>query len=386
MSQAPFAFQGRNPDVLTCIANLSNDEVFTPPELANQMLDTVERAWADANGGASIWADKTVRFLDPFTKSGVFLREITKRLVDGLADEIPDLDERVDHILTKQVYGIAITELTSLLARRSLYCSKWANGKHSIAKSFTTDDGQHLVRADRAHLGAAASASSAARAEAELRPRRRARNTRLRLHPHRRHQGSDRRAVWRRHAVRRHHRQPAVPARATEAVGTSDVPIYHHFVEQAKNARTAVPRRWSFRRAGWPAGMGSTSSARRCSPTGGIRDLVDYPNAADVFPGVEINGGVCYFLWDRDHDGPCDVSDDSGRASRIGPIAAIARRVRHPRPDERGAVRSCRRFWRQGEPVSLTRVCRPDKPFGSRLELRRVRDEPNAGDVRPLRD
>jgi hypothetical protein len=111
-------FQGRNPDVLTCIANLSNDEVFTPPELANQMLDTVEQAWAEANGGASTWADPTVRFLDPFTKSGVFLREITKRLVDGPAEEIPDLNERVDHILTKQLYGIAITELTSLLARR----------------------------------------------------------------------------------------------------------------------------------------------------------------------------------------------------------------------------------------------------------------------------
>src|SRR5690606_35890205 len=120
-------FQGRNPDVLTCIANLSNDEVFTPPEFANQMLNAVERAWADANGGESIWANSGTRFLDPFTKSGVFLREITKRLVAGLAEEIPDLNERVDHILTNQVYGIAITELTSLLARRSLYCSKWAN-------------------------------------------------------------------------------------------------------------------------------------------------------------------------------------------------------------------------------------------------------------------
>lgn len=141
MTQAPLAFRSRNPDVLTCIANLSNDEVFTPPELANQMLDAVERAWADANGGESIWASSGTRFLDPFTKSGVFLREITKRLVVGLAEEIPDLSERVDHILTNQVYGIAITELTSLLARRSLYCSKWANGKHSIAKSFDAPNG-----------------------------------------------------------------------------------------------------------------------------------------------------------------------------------------------------------------------------------------------------
>src|SRR5688500_2084145 len=124
--QAAFSLRGRNPDVLTCIANLSNDEVFTPPELANSMLDTLAEAWSADHGGANLWADKTIRFLDPCTKSGIFLREIAKRLTDGLASEIPDLEERVQHILTTQVYGIGTTNLTSLLARRSMYCSKHA--------------------------------------------------------------------------------------------------------------------------------------------------------------------------------------------------------------------------------------------------------------------
>jgi site-specific DNA-methyltransferase (adenine-specific) len=140
-TQASFALRGRNPDVLSCIANLSNDEVFTPPELANRMLDMVAEAWAADHDGANIWADKTVRFLDPVTKSGVFLREITSRLTAGLTAEIPDLGERVNHILTQQVYGIAITHLTSLLARRSVYCSKHANGKHSIARGFESEAG-----------------------------------------------------------------------------------------------------------------------------------------------------------------------------------------------------------------------------------------------------
>ena len=152
-TQASFTLRGRNPDVLTCIANLSNDEVFTPPEFANRMLDTLAEAWAADNGGANIWADKTVKFLDPCTKSGVFLREITSRLNEGLAEEIPDLEKRVDHILTKQVFGIGITHLTSLLARRSVYCSKHANGEHSIAKSLHQRRWQHLVRAHGAHLG-----------------------------------------------------------------------------------------------------------------------------------------------------------------------------------------------------------------------------------------
>jgi hypothetical protein len=140
-AQAGFALRGSNPDVLTCIANLSNDEVFTPPEFANRMLDTLAEAWAADHGGANLWAESTVTFLDPCTKSGVFLREITSRLTQGLVDEMPDLQQRVDHILTKQVFGIATTYLTSLLARRSVYCSKHAHGEHSIATGFASDNG-----------------------------------------------------------------------------------------------------------------------------------------------------------------------------------------------------------------------------------------------------
>lgn len=139
--QAPFALHGRNPDVLDCIANLSNDEVFTPPQFANRMLDTLAEAWAAAHGGASIWENAEVRFLDPCTKSGVFLREITRRLVQGLAGQIPDLQERVNHILRRQVFGIGITRLTALLARRSVYCSKRANGRHSIVQGFEGEAG-----------------------------------------------------------------------------------------------------------------------------------------------------------------------------------------------------------------------------------------------------
>ena len=114
-----------NPDVLTCLANLSNDEVFTPPEVANQMLNLLP---------AEIWQDSSVTFLDPACKSGVFLREIAKRLIVGLADEFPDLQQRIDHIFHKQLYGIAITELTSLLARRSVYCAKYANSPYAITR------------------------------------------------------------------------------------------------------------------------------------------------------------------------------------------------------------------------------------------------------------
>src|SRR5260370_39827901 len=105
------ALRGRNPDLLPCIADLSNDEVFTPPEFANRMLDTLAEAWAANNGGAQLWADSSVRFLDPCTKSGVFLREITSRLTKGLRAQIPDLQKRVHHILTEQVFRVASTKI-----------------------------------------------------------------------------------------------------------------------------------------------------------------------------------------------------------------------------------------------------------------------------------
>jgi site-specific DNA-methyltransferase (adenine-specific) len=127
---------GHNPDILTCLANLSADEVFTTPKLANAILDLLPQ---------DLFTSPETTFLDPVCKSGVFLREIARRLSEGLKDKIPDEQTRVDHILTNQVFGLAITELTSLISRRSLYCSKIANGKYSIATKFESADGRILL-------------------------------------------------------------------------------------------------------------------------------------------------------------------------------------------------------------------------------------------------
>lgn len=298
------SFVTHNPDVLTCIANLSNDEVFTPPAFANQMLDTLADRWANANNGASIWADPTVTFLDPFTKSGVFLREITRRLTDGLVDEITDLKSRVDHILTKQVYGIAITRLTALLARRSVYCSKFANGKHSIASSFATEDGnvwfertEHSWNDGKCkHCGASEAAFT--------------RDKELETHAYAFIHTDD------------------IQARIGELFGgnmqfdviignppyqledggggTSAVPIYQHFVEQAKALEPrymtmVIPSRW------FTGGKGLDDFRKSMLADDRIRVIDDYLSAADVFPGVGLKGGICAFLWDRDHPGQAEV-------------------------------------------------------------------------------
>ena len=302
--QVPFTLRGRNPDVLTCIANLSNDEVFTPPEFANRMLDSLAETWTADNNGASIWADSSVSFLDPCTKSGVFLREIVSRLTKGLADEFPNLEDRVNHILTKQVFGIGITYLTSLLARRSVYCSKHANGQHSIAKSFASDDGNiWFERTEHTWVDGKCTYCGASK------------------------KALDRGEGLETHAYAFIHTDD-IKARVAElfggdmqfdviignppyqlndgGYGTSAAPIYQLFVEKAlgldpRYAVFVTPSRWM------AGGKGLDKYRERMLSDKRLRNIVDYPKLYEGFPGVKIRGGISYFLWVRDYNGPCEV-------------------------------------------------------------------------------
>lgn len=303
--RASFALRGRNPDVLTCIANLSNDEVFTPPEFANRMLDTLALAWADNNGGANLWADETVRFLDPCTKSGVFLREITRRLNKGLAEAMPSLQDRVDHILTKQVFGIGITQITSLLARRSVYCSKHANGKHSIARSFANDAGNiWFERLEHTWVDGKCKHCDASQKTLD-------RGEKLETHAY---------ALIHTDDVKTRVAEMFGGGMQFDVIignppyqlsdggfGKSAAPIYQLFVEQAKKLEPrylamVIPARW------FAGGKGLDEFRASMLADDRLRSIDDYLSASDVFPGVGLKGGVCYFLWDRDNPGPCSVT------------------------------------------------------------------------------
>ena len=305
--QAPFTLKGRNPDVLTCIANLSNDEVFTPPEFANRMLETLAEGWAAANGGADIWADSSVTFLDPCTKSGVFLREIATRLIKGLEGEIPDLQERVDHILTKQLFGIGITQLTALLARRSLYCSKHATGKHSVAAAAfgDNDDGNiWFARTEHEWVGGKCEFCGASKEVF-------ARGEEVETHAYALIHTNDikaRIAEWFGDDMHFDVIIGNPPYQLnTEGAGNQARPIYPDFIEQAKALEPRflsmiVPARW------FSGGMGLDGFRESMLGDSRLRVINDYLTASDVFPGVGLKGGVCYFLWDRDNPGACRVA------------------------------------------------------------------------------
>lgn len=318
--QASFTLRSRNPDVLTCIANLSNDEVFTPPEFANRMLDALAEAWAASHNGANLWADKKVKFLDPCTKSGVFLREITSRLTKGLARKIPNLQERVDHILTKQVFGIGITHLTSLLARRSVYCSKHANGQHSIAESFTSNDG-HIWFERMAHEwdGEKCGYCGANRRDYD-------RGEGLETHAYAFIHADD--VKTRVGEIFGGNMQFDViignppyqlGQSGGDAVGGFAMPIYQKFVQAAKSLDPryvvmVTPSRW------FAGGRGLDEYRSEMLADKRMRALVDFPDAAEAFPGTQIKGGVSYFVWDSSWNDACEVTTIHGGGSTSPPM------------------------------------------------------------------
>lgn len=373
-TQAPFTLRGRNPDVLECIANLSSDEVFTPPGFANRMLDTLAEAWAADHGGANLWADPTVRFLDPCAKSGVFLREITRRLVEGLKEQIPDLQARVDHILTRQVFGIGITRLTAMMARRSLYCSKHANGPHSVCKAFTTEEGNiWFERVEHTWEGTKCRYCGAPKAVLD--------------------RGEEREN----YAYAFIHTDD-IKSRMKEifggdmqfdviignppyqmkggAGGTSDSSIYHLFVQQALNLepRYAVfvtPSRWL------AGGRGLDEFRKEMLSSHKFLKLVDYPVSKEVFPGVEVKGGICYFLWSQAHDGPCEVTLIRGKEefTATRQLDEFDIFVRHPI-----AVSILRKVLNAGE-KPITEILTADTPFGIATNFDSFHDEQKPADV-----
>lgn len=281
-----------NPDVLSCLANLSNDEVFTPPEIANRMLDLLPK---------EIWSDSKVKFLDPFCKSGVFLREITKRLLDGLSEEIPDMQERLDHILHYQVYGMAITELTSLVSRRSLYCSKEASSEYSISR-FDEAVGNIAFHEIQHTWNESTGKCIYCGASRDVYER-----------------GEDKES----HAYQFIHTDNPKelfnnmkfdviignpPYQLNDGGGrdSAAIPLYDKFVQKAKQLAPhflimIIPARW------YTGGRGLDDFRDNMISDTRLKVIHDYPETDDCFPGLNIRGGVCYFLWDSLYHGDCTI-------------------------------------------------------------------------------
>lgn len=333
---------GYNPDVLSCLANLSSDEVFTPPPLVNIILDMLP---------SEIWGDKNARFLDPVCKSGVFLREIAKRLDAGLRKTIPNRQKRFNHILKNQLFGIAITELTALLSRRSVYCSKTANGKYSVCDTF--EDGHGNLRFGRIkHKWDKERCVFCGASQQQY-----DRSSELETHAYELIHTEDPEDIFK---MKFDVIVGNPPYQLGSDGGTRDIPIYNRFVDQAKKLNPRflsmiIPSRWM------AGGLGLSEFRRTMLEDRRIRKLVDYERMDDVFPGVDFEGGVCFFLWDRDNEGDCAVTTISGDES-IGPVARDLNDYDIFVRDSRG-LKILQKILSAGE-ASITDILSVDKEFG----------------------
>ena len=335
------------PDVLSCLADLSNDEVFTPPPVVNDMLDMLPQ---------ELFESPDTTFLDPVCKSGVFLREIAKRLIKGLEDKIPDLQERIDHIFQKQLYGIAITELTSLLSRRSVYCSKYPNSKYSVSQF---DDVQGNIRyKNTQHEWVKGKCCFCGATESEY--------------------GKQKREEMESHAYEFIHTtkpQEIYNMKFDVIIGNPPyqlnvgvekdnyaIPIYQKFVEQAKKLKPRyltmiIPARW------YAGGRGLDDFRNEMLHDRRIRVIHDYYNSVDCFPGVDIAGGVCFFLWDNEHPGQCQVFNHVGKEIISSAIRPLLEPNMKSFIRNNGAINILRKVQSFNESTFDTLIS-PQTPFG----------------------
>ena len=286
------------PDILDFIADLSNDEILTPPKVVNRVLDLLPVA---------VWTDPSLRWLDPACKSGAFLREVAKRLFhgddrpgflhQGLKGAFPDEADRREHIFKNMLHGIALTELTAMESRRTLYYTKDPTHKKYAAAPFSKRQPGGLIDFDPGldHSYEGGSCHFCGSPEGSF-------------------DGEGRE----RHAYGFIHRSAEeIEAMKFDVVignppyqlrdgggGASAMPIYQLFVEQAfrlkpRYVSMIIPSRW------FAGGKGLDAFRERMLASTHFRHLVDHPDATEIFPGVKIEGGVCYFLWDVTYDGPC---------------------------------------------------------------------------------
>lgn len=311
------------PDILECLANLSSDEVFTPPKLANTMLDTLPQ---------ELFANPEARFLDPACKSGVFLREIAKRLIIGLEPHITDPKERLEHILRHQLYGLALTELTALLSRRTLYCAKNADSKLSLVR-FDTPQGNIFYNKELTHtfekgkcIYCRASESGYARSE-KLES-----HAYAFIHPNPTYK-----------ELESMHFDVIIgnpPYQLDDGgAGASASPIYDKFIEQAKKFKPKhlvmiIPARW------YSGGKYLDDFRTTMLHDTHIRELHDFSNASDCFDNVEIKGGVCYFHWDSEYRGECEVYNHKGDS--------ITSKIKRPLLEQ-----GCDTFIRRNESIPI---------------------------------
>ena len=266
--------------------------MFTPPSFVKEMLDRLPNR---------VWCDPSLKWLDPCTKSGVFLYQVAQRLMEGLKSEILGYRDRLEHIYRNMLYGIAISELTGLIARRTLYqCKDASLETHSIVKFDNLEGNIRFPEAQCEWKGGRCIHCGLNKKNAEI-----AEGREAHIHPFL-HMDLSEIFGEENMQVNVIIGNPPYQMQDGGGTGKSAIPLYNRFVEKAKAIEPelltfVIPARW------YAGGRGLDGFRRRMLSDSKISLLADYPRSEDVFPDVDIAGGICSFVRDKFHDGDCMV-------------------------------------------------------------------------------
>ncbi|NLL65194.1 MAG: hypothetical protein GX239_05230 [Clostridiaceae bacterium] len=329
-----------NFDILETITNVGNDEVFTPRRTADLMLDSLPE---------EVWHNPNYKWLNPATKNGIFEREIAIRLDKGLEAIIPDTEVRRKHILQNMIFSIGQTKFTSNVARRTLYyCSQanrqcdgekapdghYVNG-YAIGNGTWFNDAEgNILTPSTDHIFVDSSGRSMPSSVKDddrkkykckfcgitadsryVDPKQREQYAYELTHVYRLVLQKHLRTRFKRPAEEKNMKfdiiigNPPYQLQVNESgKGLGAIPIYQNFITQAKYLEPKylcmiIPSRW------FSGGVGLDDFRREMLKDDHIKLIYDFSDSKDCFPGVDINGGVCFFLRDSSYSGECEFTN-----------------------------------------------------------------------------
>ena len=267
---ADYLHGGNKEDIFDYIPPQRTNQIFTPRHVVVMMVDLLEEQ------DPEIFKNKEITFIDLYAKSGLYLTEIAKRLFVGLQEEISNEDERIRWILEKQIFGCAPSNIIYNMVKNYVYAG------------FPGIDDSNLLELD---LTEAAKEGQVKQVLVERFGEEMKFDVIIGNPPYQESDGGD-------EGDNNRSRGGAVP-------------LYNLFVDQSKKINPKyisliIPSRW------YSGGRGLDSFRFEMLSDQRISHLTDYPTASDLFPNVEIKGGVCYFLWNSDYYGDCEVRNVKG--------------------------------------------------------------------------
>lgn len=122
-------------ELMNVLPSKACEEVFTRADVASKVLELLKEK-------PGVFSNPNYRFLDIYTKSGVFLLLIYSELMQGLVEAIPDPEIRSQHILDKMIYGVSPSVETALISRKTLYGDWLIQGNIKVIVGYKNDTGK----------------------------------------------------------------------------------------------------------------------------------------------------------------------------------------------------------------------------------------------------